>query len=121
MNRIAVASGFMIVLTGWLGAFPVEAGERTTGYLEGSTRKLGRGVCNLVTAPLELIRTPHLVAQQEGEVAGATVGMIQGVGALIIRELAGAIEVATFFLPFPNGFEPLVQPEFVYAHGDWVP
>ena len=118
--RVAVY-GFLFTLVSVLLPTVVAADEGTTGYLEGSTRKLGRGICNMVTAPLELIRTPHLVTQQEGGLAGATVGMIQGVGAVVIRELAGAIEIASFFLPFPNGFNPILKPEFVYANGDWVP
>ncbi|MBI4353702.1 MAG: exosortase system-associated protein, TIGR04073 family [Candidatus Omnitrophica bacterium] len=112
---VTVAVGMLLL------AMKTEAGEGVNGYLEGSTRKLGRGACNVVTAPLELIRAPYLVTQQEGSMAGATVGVIQGVGAVIIRELAGVVEIATFFLPFPNGFHPLIKPEFIYAHGDWVP
>ncbi len=112
---VAVAVAVLLV------AVKAEAGEDLSGYADGSTRKLGRGVCNVVTAPLELIRTPYLVTQQEGTMAGATVGLIQGLGAVLTRELAGVVEMATFFLPFPNGFDPLIKPEFIYAHGDWVP
>jgi putative exosortase-associated protein (TIGR04073 family) len=114
-------SGVAVTVAVLLLVMNAEAGEGVNGYLGGSTRKLGRGVSNIATAPLELIRTPYLVTQQEGSMAGATVGLIQGVGAVIVRELAGVVEVATFFLPFPHGFQPLVKPEFIYAHGDWVP
>ena len=113
--------GLTLALACCVGPVWGAAEERPLGYLEGSTRKLGRGACNIMTGPLEMIRTPSLVTQQEGGLAGATVGVIQGVGAAITRELAGVLEVATFFLPFPNRFNPIMKPEFVYAHGDWVP
>jgi putative exosortase-associated protein (TIGR04073 family) len=90
-------------------------------YWHGATRKLGRGVANVLSAPLELIRKPFLVGQQDGGLAGVTVGIVQGLGAAVIREGAGLIEVVTFFAPFPNHFQPLVKPEFIYAGGDWVP
>jgi len=97
------------------------AAETSPGYLEGSAKKLGRGVANLLTGPLELIREPYLVSQREGGVSGLTVGIVRGVVSGVIRELAGVIEVATFFVPVPKGFQPLVQPEFIYSHGDWAP
>jgi len=90
-------------------------------YARGATRKLGRGIANAATAPLEMIRTPYLVSQRDGGLAGITVGLVQGLWAVAVRELAGVVEVATFLVPLPKGFQPLLQPEFVYAHGDWSP
>jgi len=90
-------------------------------YWDGVARKFGRGVTNIATGPLELIRTPYLVSEQDGGLAGLTVGLAQGVKAMVVRELAGVYETTTFFLPIPRDFRPLVQPEFVYAHGDWAP
>ena len=90
-------------------------------YAQGVTRKLGRGVANVATAPLELIRVPYLTSQRDGDVAGLSVGMVQGVWSVVVRELAGLVEVTTFLVPLPRGFQPFVRPEFVYAHGDWAP
>ena len=97
------------------------ADEHTLGYAEGTTRKLGRGICNVATGPLELIRKPSLVNQQDGGLAGATIGIVQGIWATVAREVVGVYEVATFFLPIPRGFHPIVTPEFVYANGNWSP
>ena len=97
----------------------VEDDEAGPGYLESASRKLGRGVANIATAPLELIRVPSIVNEDEGDIAAVTVGAIQGVGMVVIRALGGAVEVLTFPLPFPNHFEPLVYPEYVYVHGRW--
>jgi len=90
-------------------------------YFDGMTRKLGRGLANVLTAPLELIRVPSLTSQRESGFSALTVGILQGIRAAGIREAAGVIEVVTFFTPRPNGFLPLVKPEFVYASGTWAP
>lgn len=91
------------------------------GYLDGAARKLGRGAANVLTAPLELIRTPYFIGAQDGGFAAITAGMAQGLVAGVVRELAGIVEVVTFPIPIPKDFRPLVRPEFVYAHGDWAP
>jgi len=97
------------------------AGTAEAGYLVKSGRKLGRGIANVTTAPLEVLRTISLVSQQHGNLAGLTVGVVQGVVAAVVREVAGVVEVATFCIPIPKDFGPLVRPEFVWAYGDWVP
>lgn len=115
--------GWMVAVGLWLAVSPPVAAEEVhpMNYWDGIARKLGRGVANVVTAPLELIRKPYLVGEEEGGFAGITVGLAQGVKAMAMRELAGLYEVATFCLPIPKEFQPLVYPEFVYAHGDWTP
>ena len=90
-------------------------------YAKGVTRKLGRGVANVATAPLELIRVPYLTGQRDGGLAGLSVGMVQGAWSVVVRELAGLVEVTTFLIPLPRDFQPLIRPEFVYANGDWAP
>ena len=119
MMRLIGCAGFLVVGVAQVAASDSPAAPMT--YCHQMTRKLGRGAANVVTAPLELIRKPFLVGQDDGGVAGVTVGIVQGVGAAIIREAAGLVEVVTFPVPFPNHFQPLVMPEFVYANGDWVP
>ncbi len=105
-----------------LGGGVAWAGGETSrlGYGQGSMRKLGRGVANVVTAPLEMIRTPSLVNEQEGWIAGLTVGITQGLSATAVRGIAGVLEVATFLIPIPKNFKPLVTPEFVFQNGKWT-
>lgn len=95
-------------------------GEPPQTYARGFTRKLGRGIANIFTAPLELIRVPTLVAHKEGGVAGLSVGIVRGAWSGLVREAAGWVEVLTFPIGIPRDFEPLVHPEYVYAHGDWA-
>jgi putative exosortase-associated protein (TIGR04073 family) len=102
-------------------AAPVAADEGSPSYMHGALRKLGRGVANAVSCPAELIRTPELTGRKEGYPAALSIGILHGAWNGIVRGVVGLTEVATFFVKFPKGdFDPILQPEFVYAHGDWA-
>ena len=90
-------------------------------YRNGASRKLGRGLANMLSAPLEVLREPYLVGTKEGGIAGMTVGLIRGIGSALIREGAGITEVLTCYMPVPvPDFQPLVKPEFIFANGNWA-
>ena len=107
-----------IVLAGL--ATPVSADEGQASYIDGSLRKLGRGVTNIVTSPLELIRTPQAESYHHGYLEALSVGLLHGAWRTIQRGVVGAFEVLTFCVEIPKGFEPLMTPEFVFADGDWA-
>ncbi|MBI4597952.1 MAG: exosortase system-associated protein, TIGR04073 family [Candidatus Omnitrophica bacterium] len=88
--------------------------------VQGRIRKLGRGLANIATCPAELVRTPELVSRREGFLAGVTVGVLQGAWRGLARGAAGIYEVLTFYSDKPNGYQPLIRPEFVWEHGHWV-
>ncbi len=111
-----------LAVTGILGTMPpahAKGTEESSPYGHGMMRKLGRGIANIATCPAELIRTPELVTHKEGTLAGLTVGVMQGVWRTLLRGLTGVYEVVTFYAEIPDGFEPLIKPEFVWARGDW--
>jgi len=87
--------------------------------VNGIVTKLGRGIANVVTCPLELIRTPTLVGRRQGYLAALSVGIAQGAWRTVQRGAIGLFEVVTFFAEIPDNFEPIMKPEFVHAHGDW--
>lgn len=95
--------------------------ETKTGssYVSGSLRKLGRGISNIVTSPIELPRKIEKVGLRDGWVAGATVGVLQGAWRTILRALAGVYETVTFFVEAPADFRPIIQPEFVFGQDTW--
>lgn len=99
---------------------PVFAMSSAGSYADGALRKLGRGVANVVTCPGELIRTSQLVGQRDGYISALTVGVAQGAWRTLLRGVTGVFEVVTFYAEIPKGFEPIMKPEFVWAHGDWV-
>ena len=110
--------GVMAILVGM--AVPAFANETSPSYMTGALRKLGRGVANVVSCPFELIRTPELVGRKDGYPAAVTVGIFQGVWRTVERGVVGVVEAGTFFVAIPKDFAPILQPEFIYAHGDWV-
>src|SRR5205814_10199203 len=65
----------------------------------GPTRKLGRGFSNFVWAPTDFFVTVNQVNQAEGNSAGASCGVVRGLGRSAARRVAGLMEVLTF--PFP--------------------
>jgi putative exosortase-associated protein (TIGR04073 family) len=92
-------------------ATPASAQERSG--MAKRLRKLGRGLANLATSPIELVRTPERVALRDGYVAGLTVGVLQGIWRTLMREGIGAFEVLTFYAAIPRDFAPLIRPEFL--------
>lgn len=108
-----------VVLAGLAAPAAASDGVRAS-YLDGSLRKLGRGITNLATCPLELIRTPQAESYRYGYLEAMSVGLLHGAWRTIQRGVVGAFEVLTFYAEIPDQFEPLMMPEFVFANGDWA-
>ena len=101
-------------------ACPAWADETSGSTANARLRKLGRGIANVVTCPLELIRTPTLVGRKDGVFAELTVGVVEGAWQAIVRGVTGIYEIATFYAPVPAGFTPIVKPEFIWKNGNWA-
>jgi putative exosortase-associated protein (TIGR04073 family) len=75
--------------------------------------KLGRGLANVVTCPLEVPKNMGDANQANGIFASMTWGLLQGVADTLIRGVVGVYEVATFPIPFPQEYAPiLTDPEY---------
>ena len=99
---------------------PPAQSENQSSYIDGMTRKLGRGAINVLTCPLELIREPTLVGDREGGLAGMSVGLMKGMWSTLVRGGAGLYDLVTFPLSCEkDGCPSLVTPEFIWTHGDW--
>ena len=112
MNRRAGVIGVAVVL-GVLAmaakaeAEPMEGGKAFT--------KLTRGFVNIVTGWVEIPKRIHETSQTSGAWAGFTWGLLRGLGHGFIRTSAGAYEFLTFPFPAPPGYEPVIQPEYVFT------
>ena len=82
-------------------------------YNNGVGRKLGRGASNTAFGWMELLKGIQDVGEQNGFFAAITWGPFYGLGKSVVRSAAGVYEMATFPIPVPRNFQPLVQPEFV--------
>lgn len=87
----------------------------TPSYAQDAFKKLGRGVVNTFTGWLEVPKGIVDESKASNVLSGLTVGTIKGFGLGLVRTAAGVYEAVTFPLPVPEGYEPIVKPEFVYS------
>ncbi len=73
--------------------------------------KLRRGLINVATGWFEVFHQPHQVGQQEGYAAGATKGLLLGIGWAAARTVVGVWDVGTFLFPIPPNYESILEPE----------
>ncbi len=100
-----VVAGMMVSLT-----LPVCADEDITYK---PVKKLGRGIANVATSPFELTKGMGDATQEKGIFAGLTWGILQGTYNVVKRAVVGVYEVATFPVPLPKDYEPILEePEF---------
>ncbi len=104
---------FLAPMPAWAAA-TIDAGQ----YASDAGTKLGRGVVNAATGWVEIPKQTVVGGQQNG-VLGGIGGFFKGIGLGAARTLAGAFEIATFWAPVPERFEPVMQPATVF--GDWNP
>ena len=119
--RVAVGAVVFVIVAATSAAAAVDETQGGPSYVSGSLRKLGRGIANVVTCPIELPRTVEKVALRDGYLAGGTVGILQGAWRTILRGVVGVFEVVTFPAEIPKGFAPLIRPEFAFGHDVWEP
>ena len=84
-------------------------------YCGGPSRKLGRGLANIATFPLELPNRIGQTHERAGLYEAMTYGFLEGIGMMVFRAAMGVYETATFLIPVPEGYEPVMKdPEFFY-------
>jgi putative exosortase-associated protein (TIGR04073 family) len=78
----------------------------------GPTRKLGRGISNLLFGWSELPTQIATVNTREGNSAAAGYGVVRGVGRSVLRIGAGVFEILTFPVPAVRGtYYPVLEDE----------
>ncbi len=87
---------------------------------QGPTRKLGRGVSNLLFGWSELPDTIGKVNSAEGNSAAAGYGVVRGVGRSIMRIQAGVFEILTFPFPAVRGtYYPVLDSNTHWIHAGY--
>jgi putative exosortase-associated protein (TIGR04073 family) len=74
----------------------------------GPTRKLSRGLANVMWGWTEIIQNPAVMNEREGNVAAWTYGPVKGVGRFFFRMGSGVWEIASF--PFATNKGTYKQP-----------
>ena len=83
----------------------------------GPTRKLGRGISNVVFGIAELPVQIARVNSREGNSAAASYGVVRGVGRSYMRFHTGLAEIFSFPFPVNRGtYYPFLPPRIPYIH-----
>lgn len=91
------------------------AGLATAGYCQDPVRKLGRGVANIISSPLEIPN--NMISRWRCDNAifeSLVVGLPTGILRMVMRCGVGAFETVTFLFPVPSGYCPVMEPEYVW-------
>lgn len=112
-----VAGLFMVIalLSSALPAYAQYEIERTDFPAKKQLTKLGRGLANVLSGWAEIPKEIY-DRSKDSETLGAIVftAPVVGVAKAFGRTAVGVFEVVTFFLPVPEDYGPIVEPEFVY-------
>lgn len=109
MKRLTFLLGCLLVVS-LLTATPAYS----QGTVDKSVRKLGRGLVNVATGWVELPMQLSSGMSGTGGIEGFFLGLGKGLVWTVLRTGAGAIETATFLLPVPSDYGPLMQPPTVF-------
>ncbi len=86
----------------------------------GPTRKLGRGLSNIVWGMTEFPYQIATVNTYEGNSAAAGYGSIRGAGRSVMRFWAGVAEVMTWPIPINRGtYYPLLEMDTHWIHSGY--
>ncbi len=86
----------------------------------GPTRKLGRGVSNLLFGISELPTTIAKVNDVEGNSAAGGYGVARGVGRSVMRMQAGIFEILTWPFPVVRGsYFPVLESDVHWIHSGY--
>jgi putative exosortase-associated protein (TIGR04073 family) len=83
-----------------------------------AARKAGRGLAAMTCAFLEIPGNIVQETQTHGTGPGIAIGFTLGVGNMVLRTLVGVFELVTSPFPVPDGFKPIIQPEFPWDYFD---
>jgi putative exosortase-associated protein (TIGR04073 family) len=86
----------------------------------GPTRKLGRGLANLVFAPAEIPVTICTVNTNEGNSAAAGYGVVRGLGRSGARHIAGLLEILLWPVPaWRQSYYPMLPSDIPWIHAGY--
>ncbi|MBI3320782.1 MAG: exosortase system-associated protein, TIGR04073 family [Candidatus Omnitrophica bacterium] len=81
----------------------------------GALTKLVRGLTNILTGWVEIPKRVQETTETSGAASGFTFGLLRGLGYGFIRTAGGAYETVTFPFPAPPGYQPVMQPPYVFV------
>lgn len=113
-SRWIVAS-VLALLLGATGTSAWAAGSVAEGIALKAARGLDNTVLGLVT---DWPKTMYYQSKAHGLPYGMTVGFAEGLAVGVGRTGVGIYELATFPVPVPAHYEPILSPQFSLEHGE---
>ncbi|MBU1863117.1 MAG: exosortase system-associated protein, TIGR04073 family [Candidatus Omnitrophica bacterium] len=105
----------MIIMLLGLIVFSFVTKAYATSRFDDVCYKLGRGLTNIVTGVMEFGYAIDSEIRDGGVYKGLCFGAMKGIIRSVTRVGAGAYEVVTFLIEYPEDYQPLLEPEFVFA------
>jgi len=99
----------------WLWSLLVLAIGSSSVEAHTSAQKFGRGLAGMTCGVMELPGNIVRETQTKGA-AGLPLGFVKGLGMIVTRELVGVYEFVTAPFPFPNGFSPIIKPDYPWDY-----
>ncbi|MBF0253759.1 MAG: exosortase system-associated protein, TIGR04073 family [Candidatus Omnitrophica bacterium] len=87
-----------------------EASDAKSDWPPAQSKKFNRGVTNALSGLREIPNTTNQMAEERSGFEALTTGLPRGIGRAIARTGAGIYEAATFLIPAPEDFEPVMEP-----------
>jgi putative exosortase-associated protein (TIGR04073 family) len=78
-------------------------------------QKLGRGLANISFGFMELPANLNRETEAHGGL-GFPLGFVIGTGMMVERELVGVYELISAPIPLPEGYRPILQPEYPWNY-----
>ncbi|MFH1655834.1 MAG: exosortase system-associated protein, TIGR04073 family [Candidatus Omnitrophota bacterium] len=85
-------------------------------FAQDPVKKLCRGALNTATSLIEFPKNIFDTGREDGVGMGVTYGVIKGAFHFARRTIVGLYEIATFPIPMPKDYEPiLTDPEYFFG------
>lgn len=75
----------------------------------GPVEKLNSGLWNILSSPGEILYSVTEKRTGTGILAGTSHGLLEGLSRFIVKGATGIVEVGTFLVPWPNGYQPILE------------
>jgi putative exosortase-associated protein (TIGR04073 family) len=106
MSRLLVPGTILVLLLS--SAAPADA--------QTATRKFLRGLAGMTTAFLEVPGNMVEETNKRGAAEGIPLGFAIGCGMIVPRVLVGVYEFVSAPFPFPEHYDPILEPEFPWGY-----
>ena len=88
----------------------------SVSHAQSAARKCGRGLAGMTTAFLEVPGNMVAETRKHGAGEGVPLGFAIGLGMIVPRVLVGVYEFVGAPFPVPEGYQPILQPEYPWSY-----